>query len=71
LITKYRAPRTPSLGLGKANLPINSAPNKMCKPREWFIVQLEAIEPQAVNGLLDGSIVDYRHTPIRERVIEK
>lgn len=43
---------------------------KMCKPREWFIAPLAAIE-FAVSGLLDGSIVDYRYDPIREQVIQK
>jgi hypothetical protein len=43
---------------------------KMRKPKEWFIAPLEAIE-FAVNGLLDGSIVNYRYDAIREKVVKK
>ncbi len=57
---------------GNACLDIETADKngKMCKPREWFIAPFEAIE-FAVNGLLDGSIVDYRYDPIRERVTKE
>lgn len=52
------------------NIDVADKQGKMRKPKEWFIAPLEAIE-FAVNGLLDGSIVNYRYDPIREKVIEK
>ncbi len=39
------------------------------KPREWFLVPLEAID-DAVQRIRDGSIVDYRYDPTAGRLIE-
>lgn len=39
------------------------------KPREWFLVPLEAID-DAVQRIRDGTIVDYRYDPTAGRLIE-
>lgn len=39
------------------------------KPREWFLVPLEAID-DAVQRIRDGTIVDYRYDPTTGRLIE-
>ena len=39
------------------------------KPREWFLVPLDAID-DAVQRIRDGSIVDYRYDPTEGRLIE-
>lgn len=39
------------------------------KPREWFLVPLEAID-EAISRVRDGSIVDYRYAPEQGRLIK-
>jgi hypothetical protein len=57
---------------GKACLDIEvaDADGKMCKPREWFIAPLKAIE-MAIQLLINGEIVHYRYDLVSEQVIEK
>lgn len=57
---------------GKACLDIQVADNdgKLCKPREWFIAPLKAIE-MAIQLLINGEIVHYRYDLVSERVIER
>ena len=56
---------------GKACLDIEVADTdgKMCKPREWFIAPLKAIE-MAIQLLINGEIVNYRYDPVTCEVIE-
>jgi Meiotically up-regulated gene 113 len=57
---------------GKACLDIEIADTdgKMCKPREWFIAPLKAIE-MAIQLLINGEIVYYRYDLVHEEVIAK
>jgi hypothetical protein len=57
---------------GKACLEIEVADTegKMCKPREWFIAPLKAIE-MAIQLLINGEIVNYHYDLISEQVIER
>jgi len=43
---------------------------KMCKPREWFIAPLKAIE-MAIQLLINGEIVHYRYDLATEQVVER
>lgn len=56
---------------GKACLDIEVADSdgKMCKPREWFIAPLSAIE-LAIQLMINGEIINYRYDPVTEQVIE-
>ena len=56
---------------GKACLDIEVADTdgKMCKPREWFIAPLKAIE-MAIQLMINGEIVNYRYDPITCEVVE-
>lgn len=42
----------------------------MCKPREWFIAPIKAIE-MAIQLLINGEIINYRYDPYSEDVIER
>jgi hypothetical protein len=42
---------------------------KPVKPREWFLVPLDAID-DAVQRIRDGSIVNYRYDPAAGRLVE-
>lgn len=42
---------------------------KACKPREWFIAPLPAIE-LAIQLMINGEIINYRYDPVNEEVIE-
>jgi hypothetical protein len=55
---------------GKACLDIEVADSggKMCKPREWFIAPLKAIE-MAIQLLINGEIVHYRYDLVSEQVV--
>ena len=57
---------------GKSCLDIEVADTdgRMCKPREWFIAPLEAIE-MAIQLLINGEIIHYRYDLVSEQVIEK
>jgi len=57
---------------GKACLDIEVADSdgKMCKPREWFIAPLKAIE-LAIQLLINGEIVHYRYDLLSEQVVER
>lgn len=57
---------------GKACLDIEVADTdgKMCKPREWFIAPLQAIE-MAIQLLINGEIVHYRYDLKSEQVVER
>jgi hypothetical protein len=57
---------------GKACLDIEVADSdgKMCKPREWFIAPLKAIE-MAIQLLDNGEIVHYRYDLNSEQVVER
>ncbi|RMA82715.1 GIY-YIG nuclease family protein [Umboniibacter marinipuniceus] len=57
---------------GKACLDIEVADStgKMCKPREWFIAPLKAIE-MAILLLTNGEIVHYRYDLVSEQVVER
>ena len=57
---------------GKACLEIEVADTegKMCKPREWFIAPLQAIE-MAIQLLINGEIIHYRYDLATEQVVEK
>jgi len=43
---------------------------RMIRPREWFMVPLEAIE-QAVDRLIDGTIGDFRYDPVMQEIVPK
>ena len=57
---------------GKSCLDIEVADSdgKMCKPREWFIAPLKAIE-MAIQLLINGEIVHYRYDLATEQVVER
>ncbi|MDB4002503.1 GIY-YIG nuclease family protein [Oceanospirillaceae bacterium] len=57
---------------GKACLDIEVADSdgKMCKPREWFIAPLKAIE-MAIQLLINGEIIHYRYDLMIEDVVER
>lgn len=57
---------------GKACLDVEVADGngKLCKPREWFIAPLQAIE-MAIQLLINGEIVHYRYDLITEQVMER
>jgi len=57
---------------GKACLDIQVADSdgKLCKPREWFIAPLKAIE-MAIQLLINGEIVHYRYDLVSEQVVER
>lgn len=57
---------------GKACLEIEVADTngKMCKPREWFIAPLSAIE-MAVQLLINGEIVHYRYDLSAAQIVER
>ena len=57
---------------GKACLDIEVADSsgKMCKPREWFIAPLRAIE-MAIQLLINGEIVHYKYDSISKDVVER
>jgi len=40
------------------------------RPREWFLVTLEAID-EAVERILDGSIIDYAYNPAEARLVKR
>ena len=41
---------------------------KPVKPREWFLVPLQAID-EAVSRIIDGTIVDYRYALDEARLV--
>ncbi len=43
---------------------------KLCKPREWFIAPLAAIE-MAIQLLVNGDIVNYRYDLDNSQIIER
>jgi hypothetical protein len=55
---------------GKACLDVEVADNdgKMCKPREWFVAPLQAIET-AIQLLINGEIVNYRFDELIQEVV--
>lgn len=57
---------------GKACLEIEVADTegKMCKPREWFIAPLKAIE-MAIQLLINGEIINYQYDLASGQVIER
>jgi hypothetical protein len=57
---------------GSACLDIEVADSdgRMCKPREWFIAPLPAIE-MAIQVLINGEFVNYCYDVISEHVVEK
>jgi|SRR5882724_1318465 len=57
---------------GGARLDINIRDRfgKPCKPREWFLVPLEIVE-EAVQRLIDGSIVRYEFDMETGRILER
>ncbi len=57
---------------GKACLDIEVADAKgvLCKPREWFIAPLKAIE-LAIQLMINNGIVEYQYDPVSEQVIER
>lgn len=57
---------------GKACLEIEVADTegRICKPREWFIAPLKAIE-MAIQLLINGEIVNYKYDLVSEQVIER
>jgi hypothetical protein len=57
---------------GKACLDIEvvDTGGKVCKPREWFIAPLQAIE-MAIQLLINGEIVHYRYDLVSEEVVER
>jgi len=57
---------------GKACLDIEVADSdaKLCKPREWFIAPLKAIE-MAIQLLINGEIVNYRYDLASEEIVER
>ena len=57
-------------GTACLDVEIADSKGKMCKPREWFIAPLPAIET-AINLLVSGEIVHYRYDSKLEQVVEK
>lgn len=57
---------------GKACLDIEVADSdgKLCKPREWFIAPLKAIE-MAIQLMINGEIVSYRYDLVSEEIVER
>jgi hypothetical protein len=57
---------------GKSCLDIEvaDADGRMCKPREWFIAPLKAIE-MAIQLLINGEIIHYRYDLVSEEVVER
>lgn len=57
---------------GKACLDIEvaDADGKLCRPREWFIAPLKAIE-MAIQLMINQEIVDYRYDIESQQVIER
>lgn len=43
---------------------------RVCHPREWFSVPISVIQ-QAVQMILDGSIVNYTYDPTTRRMVER
>jgi hypothetical protein len=50
------------------DLTIEDRFGKPVKPREWFLVPLQAID-EAVNRIRDGSITDYIYDPKSARLV--
>jgi len=55
-------------GAAQLDLEIPDRFGTMIKPREWFLVPLDAIN-EAVERIKDGSITDYRYDPSEARLI--
>jgi len=57
---------------GKACLDIEVADSNgvICKPKEWFIAPLKAIE-LAIKLMINGEIIHYRYDPASEEVLER
>lgn len=55
-------------GAAQLDLEIPDRFGTMIKPREWFLVPLNAIN-EAVERIRDGSITDYRYDPGQARIV--
>ncbi|MBX7497234.1 GIY-YIG nuclease family protein [Qipengyuania sp. 6B39] len=55
-------------GAAQLDLEIPDRFGTMIKPREWFLVPLDAIN-EAVERIRDGSITDYRYDPSQARIV--
>ncbi|NVD46140.1 GIY-YIG nuclease family protein [Qipengyuania atrilutea] len=56
-------------GAAQLDLVIPDRFGTMIKPREWFLVPLNAID-EAVERIRDGSITDYRYDPSQARIVQ-
>lgn len=57
---------------GKAclDIQVTDSNGRLCKPREWFIAPLKAIQT-AIQLLINGQIVHYRYDLVSEKVVER
>jgi len=52
------------------DIQVSDQSGKLCKPREWFIAPLSAIE-QAIGLLISGEIINYRYDTTQNKVVER
>jgi hypothetical protein len=55
---------------GGVNLNVEVALGKTIQPKEWFVVSLEVIE-EAVNRIIDRSIVKFRYDHVNRQVVPR
>lgn len=56
--------------LGNARLQVDISLGRTVSPQEWFVVPLELIE-EAVNRILDRSILNYRYDHISRKIVRR
>jgi len=55
---------------GHARLQVDVLLGRTVSPREWFVVPIELIR-EAINRILDGTIVNYRYDHISRKIISR